>query len=93
MSNPTVILQQIRQTLIEMSSCERASALLFLSAAIAGAEVEPAVMNPRILRFALQLPELSYDEQVNLATIVACSLKFPELLLETKEEREKRALN
>lgn len=89
-----MILQQIKQVLIEMSTCERASALSFLAAMVAEAEQYPSGTNPRVLRFMLFAMQLSYDEQVNLVVVIGCSLKNPEVLTSnTSERRDKYAMN
>jgi hypothetical protein len=85
-----MILAEIREILVQMSPVERASALSFLAAVIADAEVYPSCNNPRVMQFMMRVPYLSTEEQISLAALIGGLLKHPELLDKIHTECERR---
>lgn len=85
-----MILAEIREILVQMSPVERASALSFLAAVIAEAEVYPSCNNPKVLQFMMRVPYLSTEEQINLAAVIGCLLKDPRFLARTHAECERQ---
>jgi len=84
-----MILQAVKDLLVEMSPMERASTLSFLAAVVAEAEVLPSCTNPRVMKVMLLVPELSNEQQINLVVLLGCCLRHPEFLTTTKTERER----